>query len=63
MKFIGLVWFIGLTIGEVGKLVCIYKEAVAFHFYLYPIHIRAVGVKVYKCDFVDANQLTNLTNR
>ena len=50
--FIGLGWFIGLTIREVGKLACIYKEAVAFHFYLYPIHIRAVGVKVYKCDFV-----------
>jgi hypothetical protein len=46
------VGFIGLTIREVGKLVCIYKEAVAFHFYLYPIHIRAVGVKVYKGDFV-----------
>ena len=50
--FFRLGWFIGLTIREVGKLACIYKEAVAFHFYLYPIHIRAVGVKVYKCDFV-----------
>ena len=48
----GLVWFIGLTIGEVGKLVCIYKEAVAFHFYFYLIHERAVGVKMYKGDFV-----------
>ena len=41
-----------ISIREVGKLACIYKEAVAFHFYLYPIHERAVGVKVYKCDFV-----------
>ena len=48
----GVGWFMGLTIREVGKLACIYKEAVAFHFYLYPIHIRAVGVKVYKGDFV-----------
>ena len=48
----GLVGFIGLTIGEVGKLVCIYKEAVAFHFYFYLIHERAVGVKMYKGDFV-----------
>ena len=47
-----MVWLIGLTIGEVGKLACIYKKAVAFHFYLYPIHVRAVGVKVYKGDFV-----------
>jgi hypothetical protein len=48
----GVGWLKGLTIREVGKLACIYKEAVAFHFYLYPIHIRAVGVKVYKFDFV-----------
>jgi len=48
----GVGWLKGLTICKVGKLVCIYKEAVAFHFHFYAIHVRTVGIPVYKSDFV-----------